>query len=252
MPELTNALLGVLRDSVVGGSFDLAPGHFGMGPINPCTTAMVVLSALVSEGDAAAVLGGEKGAVVARAALAVLRAAPAAIDDAHGPGELLGGVAVIETPCALLLNLLTRCGAPEAAAAAAPELSPCFSALDATASILAAAAAAGCRVLRAAAASRRRGEPDISTEVLLSPPDSDGKVFLVARPLACLQFLLNAAMAATGAPRAPVAAATARDVLHACAAAVALVPPGVGMHHWSITGATMAYTIMVRAGLPAC
>lgn len=240
----------MLRVSVADDSFELAPDHFGMGPINPCTTAMVVLSALVSEGDAAAVLRGEQGAVLARAAVAVLRAVPAAVDDAHGPGELLGGVAVIETPCALLLNLLTRCGAPEAAAAAAPELSPCFSALDATASIISAVVAAGCRVLSAAAASRRRGEVDISTEVLLSP--ADGKVFVVARPLACLQFLLHAAMAASGAPRAPVAAATAQAVLHACAAAVALVPPGVGMHHWSITGATMAYTIMVRAGLPAC
>lgn len=186
---------------------------------------MAVLSSLALHGNPAAVLqrGGEEGAVLARAAVALLRAAvPAgACDDVQRLG--LSTLA----PCSILLKLLKSAGAP----AAAPALALLLSNIDAAAGALAGAAAAAACALRAEAA-------DLDLE-------ADGLGMLVYYPMHGLELLFNAATAATGTTRPQMSAATARTVVRAAAAAIALLPPGAHSRHWAGPGAAAAYRFLV-------
>lgn len=246
VPEVVTALVGVLRASVPVG-FDLAPEQRAveqLGVTTPCGSAMSILYFLLSCGtnDAAGVTPdtvlrrGEESAVLARSAVALLRAAPAA-----SGGALRALAAYTLSPCNIILRLLFRSGTPAAAAAADPALAPVFSALDAAATALAGVVTAGCRALAAAAAAGTAGGASL-----------EDNVAVVAEPLACVLLSLQPAARATHAARPPITAATARAVLGAAAAAVALFPPGADRSHWAIRGAGGASMIMVRTGQAAC
>lgn len=243
---MVTGLIGVLEHSLNfrAAGFDLVPEQNSMihvGVPSPCAAAMGMLLRLAeSGGDAAAVLlrSSDEGATVARAAVALLRAGQGGVGGTLHLDDSDALDAAFISPCAVLLGMLACCGATvegAAAAAAAPALAPLFSELDVAAAVLAGAAASACRALRTAIASGRpRGAAPGAFERSLAQ-----------RPLACLLSLLKSAAAAAGAARPPIKAATARAVLGAAAAAIALTPPGEGVPPGMLV--PPAQEILVRA-----
>lgn len=243
VPEIVDGLLSVLRASVPMGSaegtFALDPAQRLMAGFSPCAAAMAMIRELAACDDDDAVLrSGADGAVLVRAAVALLRAAPA------GAAAVGGALGVLQKgivgPGEVLNFMMLRFGAPAAAAAAAPELAPLFSALDAAADALAGVVAAAARALRGSAGEAHAPRGGVGDA---------NKHLMIEFPLESLTKMLKAAAAAAGAARPPaVTRATYRAVLDACVAVIALVPAGAGASHWAMTSGVHAYSFLVCGG----
>lgn len=219
VPEIVDGLVDVMRASVPEGCFELDPALKA-----PCDAAMAALKELVDRGDEAAVLRrGADGAVLVRAAVALLRQAPYVDRRGHWAGR------------ASSLELFG---------------------VDAVATTLASAMEPAIRALRDGAAPYykcRTEEDKRVTYLLRDDGDLRGFSWMIESPLRILHKLLKAAAAAAGAERPPVSHATARAVLGVAAAAIALLPPGAernafnGAPNWALGIATQAYMFLVRA-----
>lgn len=237
-------LLDVLRASVPlvpeGSSIDLAPEQRELAEAaGPCLHAVALLHGFIvcSDATAAALLcGAEEGAALSRAAVALLRSVPAA------PGGTFDSLSpVVLSACDILRLQLERCGAPSAAAAAAPGPARLFAALDASAAALAGAVAAACAAVGTDAAAGAGG---------CESPVMRG--MLVEQPMACLELLYASAALAAG-PSRPlrlVTPATTRAMMGAAAGAVALVPPGANKDHWACRAGASGHDFLVRGAEP--